>query len=203
MSKVNDGGPAFPSNRDMRYGGMTLRQYAAIKLRVPNSGTDWLDEMIRTSLRDDLAAKAMQGYLSSSWQAKELDSLGKSSCEQMAIVAEISYAMADATIKMARSRSSARDSYAMADATIKARGASLMHVNPNEAPPGFEAVAAGARDVTAACDGCAFQPLPHGACAKHKCMGWERDDGFSVIFVPCTNKPATANFPNDDMGTPV
>ena len=87
MSKVNDGGPAFPSNRDMRYGGMTLRQYAAIKLRVPNSGTDWLDEMIRTSLRDEFAAKA--------------------------------------------------------------------------------------------------------------------DDGFSVIFVPCTNKPATANWPHDDMGTPV
>ena len=37
--------------------GMTLRQYAAIKLRVPNSGSDWLDEMIRTSLRDELAAK--------------------------------------------------------------------------------------------------------------------------------------------------
>ena len=66
MSKVNDGGPAFPSNRDMRYeqefdheGGMTLRQYAAIKLRVPNSGTDWLDEMIRESLRNEMAAKAM------------------------------------------------------------------------------------------------------------------------------------------------
>ena len=66
MSKVNDGGPAFPSNRDMRYeqefdheGGMTLRQYAAIKLRVPNSGTDWLDEMIRESLRDEMAGKAM------------------------------------------------------------------------------------------------------------------------------------------------
>lgn len=42
--------------------GMTLRQYAAIKLRVPNSGTDWLDEMIRTSLRDDLAAKTVQAY---------------------------------------------------------------------------------------------------------------------------------------------
>ena len=47
MDKIEDGGPAFPSNRDMRYeqefdheGGMTLRQYAAIKLRVPNSGTD-------------------------------------------------------------------------------------------------------------------------------------------------------------------
>ena len=27
--------------------GMTLRQYAAIHLKVPNSGTDWLDEMIK------------------------------------------------------------------------------------------------------------------------------------------------------------
>lgn len=66
MDKIEDGGPAFPSNRDMRYeqefdheGGMTLRQYAAIKLRVPNSGTDWLDEMIRESLRDEMAGKAM------------------------------------------------------------------------------------------------------------------------------------------------
>ena len=42
--------------------GMTLRQYAAIKLRVPNSGTDWLDEMIRESLRDELAGKAMQAF---------------------------------------------------------------------------------------------------------------------------------------------
>jgi hypothetical protein len=40
--------------------GMSLRQYAAIKLKVPNSGTDWLDEMIRQSLRDEFAAKAMQ-----------------------------------------------------------------------------------------------------------------------------------------------
>ena len=42
--------------------GMTLRQYAAIKLRVPKSGTDWLDEMIRESMRDDLAAKAMMAF---------------------------------------------------------------------------------------------------------------------------------------------
>ena len=67
MSKVNDGGPAFPSNRDMRYGGMTLRQYAAIKLRVPNSGTDWLDEMIRASLRDEFAAKAMAALIPESF----------------------------------------------------------------------------------------------------------------------------------------
>ncbi len=42
---------------------MFLRQYAAIKLRVPNSGTDWLDEMIMQSLRDEMAAKAMQALL--------------------------------------------------------------------------------------------------------------------------------------------
>ena len=47
--------------------GMTLRQYAAIKLRVPNSGTDWLDEMIRQSLRDELAAKAMQTLIACAW----------------------------------------------------------------------------------------------------------------------------------------
>lgn len=35
---------------------MSLRQYAAIKLKIPDSGTDWLDEMIRQSLRDDFAA---------------------------------------------------------------------------------------------------------------------------------------------------
>ena len=78
-----------------------------------------------------------------------------------------------------------------------------MPVNPNEAPPGFVAVAT-SRLFLAACDGCAFKTLPHDACVKHKCMGLERDDGFSVIFVPCANnKPATANFPHDDMGTPV
>ena len=53
----NTGGPAFPlpnhtkrwNDLEKRYEqdeGMTLRQYAAIKLKVPDSGTDWLDEMI-------------------------------------------------------------------------------------------------------------------------------------------------------------
>ena len=56
--KIETGGPAFPRQPGGDVG-MTLRQYAAIKLRVPNSGTDWLDEMIRQSLRDELAAKVM------------------------------------------------------------------------------------------------------------------------------------------------
>lgn len=59
-----DGGNAFPAMYPNAHNtGMSLRQYAAITLRVPNSGTDWLDAMIRESLRGELAAKAMQGFL--------------------------------------------------------------------------------------------------------------------------------------------
>jgi len=52
MSNTNTGGPAFPSHGSMgevAQEGMTLRQYAAIHLKVPDSGTDWLDEMIKKS----------------------------------------------------------------------------------------------------------------------------------------------------------
>ena len=61
---INDGGYAFPSIVSdpafLRWEpGVTLRQYAAIKLRVPESGTDWLDDMIRKSNRDYFAAAAL------------------------------------------------------------------------------------------------------------------------------------------------
>jgi hypothetical protein len=81
----SDGGGAFPfaphGQMHARGGswyagssGMTLRQYAAIKLKAPDSGTDWLDEMIRESLRAELAARAMQGCCARSWPAdKEWD----------------------------------------------------------------------------------------------------------------------------------
>lgn len=92
------GGRAFPHN-PITYDtgkGMTLRQYAAIKLKVPDSGTDWLDEMIAKSLRDDFAAKAMQGMLADmpktlyglDWQEK----LAESSYE-------VAYAMMEARSK--------------------------------------------------------------------------------------------------------
>ena len=58
---INDGGPAFPRTVTINDGidgfterknnGMTLRQYAAIKLAVPDSGLPWLDEMIVQSRR--------------------------------------------------------------------------------------------------------------------------------------------------------
>jgi hypothetical protein len=94
MSDINTGGPAFPSfeydpqyDRNILTGGMTLLQYAAIKLKVPDSGTDWLDDMIRKSLRDDFAAKAMQGMLASDVNATRH------------IFAAQAYAMADAMLE--------------------------------------------------------------------------------------------------------
>ena len=92
-----DNTPAFPIPLQPGQGwkemaprdGMTLRQYAAIKLRVPNSGTDWLDAMIVEAKRDELAAKAMQSYLLD----KDRDSF---TFEQWANAA---YEMADAMLK--------------------------------------------------------------------------------------------------------
>ena len=73
MSTLEHGGPAFPFGQisettgqpiNGHYSpGMTLREYAAIHLRVPDSGTPWLDEMIRSSLGEEFAKTALQGVL--------------------------------------------------------------------------------------------------------------------------------------------
>ncbi len=42
---------------------MTLRQYAAIKLKVPDSGEEWLDDMIRKSLIDEFSQKVCMELL--------------------------------------------------------------------------------------------------------------------------------------------
>ena len=70
--KKETGGQAFPSIH-VKYTcgslitkhipGMTLREYAAIELRIPDSGVDWLDEMIAKAERRDIATKAMQGLI--------------------------------------------------------------------------------------------------------------------------------------------
>lgn len=99
--KINHGGPAFPmpSGPEPRVDsathyneGMTLRQYAAIKLRVPDSGTDWLDDMIRKSNRDYFAARAMQGIISDA-------SLPASSKKDGELVSRSAYEFADAMFK--------------------------------------------------------------------------------------------------------
>lgn len=84
LSNLPDGNFIYPET------GMTLRQYAAIKLCVPNSGTEWLDEMIRESLRDRAAEKAMVSLLST---CEDLDE------EWRDAIAKDSYWMADAMLK--------------------------------------------------------------------------------------------------------
>lgn len=80
-----------------------------------------------------------------------------------------------------------------------------MPVNPNYAPPGFEAVEVEAE----ACHGCAFEHCDAEVCDAIceangiDCRYDGRPDGIGVIFVVRQAAPATANFPCDDMGTPV
>lgn len=60
--------PALPSQDDSRYyHGFNKRQRAAMDLRVPDSGRPWLDDMIRQSLRQEFAGKALEGMLSASF----------------------------------------------------------------------------------------------------------------------------------------
>ena len=77
MSTTPSGGQAFPRSAPLfgnsrlahdTSAGMTLRQYAAIKLKVADSGTPWLDAMITKANRDALAAQAMQGAAASQTQ---------------------------------------------------------------------------------------------------------------------------------------
>lgn len=76
---IEDGGAAFPvTGFGEVIHGMTLRTYAAIKLRVPESGIDWLDDMIRKSLRDSFAGQALAGELASQdedWQCDTTQAL--------------------------------------------------------------------------------------------------------------------------------
>lgn len=91
---IKDGGPAFPvDTRESSYhdfGGMNLREYAAIKLRVPESGTEWLDNMIRSSLRGKLAAQAMQGFTANA-NKRFVDA-------PFVLLAELAYEQADAML---------------------------------------------------------------------------------------------------------
>ena len=58
---------AMPVTQD-HYGhwdlsGLTKREHACIALRVPETGDPELDALIRTAQRRDVAAMAMQGYI--------------------------------------------------------------------------------------------------------------------------------------------
>ena len=105
-----DGGPAFacitPEKRkhgdgkyytiDVAYPGMALRTYAAIKLRVLDSGVDWLDEMIVKSQRNEFAGQALVGLLSG-WEGVVVPS-GRETGNP-ADVASFAYQQADAMLR--------------------------------------------------------------------------------------------------------
>lgn len=65
--------PIHPiENSSMDYWGLTAREHAAIQLRVPDSGTEWLDAMIRQSLRQDQREHVMTGFHEAVSKAVEL-----------------------------------------------------------------------------------------------------------------------------------
>ena len=97
MSTIETGGSAFPLYDHRGDGqqflaeiGMTMRQYAAIHLRVPNSGADWLDDMIAEAREMDAAERAMQGLLA--------QSLGTALKSDPILGAQYAYRVADAML---------------------------------------------------------------------------------------------------------
>ena len=67
MNARDDGDLAFPTGYPSHFSqhGMSLRTYAAIKLCVPESGIDWLDDMIRQSQRDRFAGQVLAARIAS------------------------------------------------------------------------------------------------------------------------------------------
>ncbi|UXC37154.1 hypothetical protein [Cupriavidus gilardii] len=96
MEQFIDGGPAFPGPDQEQ--GMTLRQYAAIKLRVPESGDQWLDDMIRKAQRDELATKALPAVYRDLWDDVRAGRHGCVPEEWKMGVALDAYALADAML---------------------------------------------------------------------------------------------------------
>lgn len=69
-------GPDNPTGYGM--GGLTIQQYAAIHLLQPTSGLDWLDDMIRARMRDEIAGRVIQGaYSNSTWNETPIPSTSK------------------------------------------------------------------------------------------------------------------------------
>lgn len=108
MSKIEDWMPAFPLAVPFEVeggvatamsDGMTLRQYAAITLCVPESGEPWLDDMIRKAQRDRFAGQALASMLATP------QDVGAST---YGTAAELSYSFADA---MLEARAPAPDTY--------------------------------------------------------------------------------------------
>lgn len=98
MSESKDK-PAFPRAQDATEG-MSLQAYAAIHLKVPLSGTPWLDEMIQKTRRDEFAKFVTNAIMGDpviySETAQEAKSIG---IDVSTFISRASYEMANALIK--------------------------------------------------------------------------------------------------------
>lgn len=119
-----DGGPAYPQSYRIPghstvvgTSGLSIRQYAAITLRVPNSGTDWLDAMIRESLRDEFAAKAMQSIVGMMYHTENLPPENV----QEIVEAKVYTFPSSQLTCVGDQRETAQTAYAFADAMLAAR----------------------------------------------------------------------------------
>lgn len=95
MTQPN-GGAAFPRWGNYGVGSqdsVSLQAYAAIKLRVPESGIKWLDAMIRRSNRNKIAAMALNG-----WMANVQCDLAADVDAEKADIANACYELADAML---------------------------------------------------------------------------------------------------------
>ncbi len=77
--------------------GFTAQELAAIKLKVPNSGEEWLDEMILESRRLDYAGQAMIAIVANEDAVRAITD-GASSDEGLRYLAGIAGFVADAMI---------------------------------------------------------------------------------------------------------
>lgn len=87
---------AFSCEGDTKYMSLTKREHAAILLRVPQSGDDEIDAMIREANRRDAAAMAMQGILSDLESMAFFEKSSRVSGYRAAIVSSVQ--LADALI---------------------------------------------------------------------------------------------------------
>lgn len=93
--------PAFPVEKkhifNPQYNGMSKRAFAAIELSIPDSGEEWLDEMIRKSNRRKAACTAMQGILASWSSPISFSNMAKK--EPLEQLTKTAYAFADELLK--------------------------------------------------------------------------------------------------------
>lgn len=81
--------PAFPTTSEPFHQGLcglSAREYAAIHLRQPDSGVEWLDAMIRKAKRDEIAMRAI------------VPTAERTNLDDVMDVAEHAYALADAML---------------------------------------------------------------------------------------------------------